>query len=71
MHEHATVGIQQRRSLLQSTACLQQLLALVGDEKPHPFHGMALQILDYLVGEMVHIHHHLRDPGAHNLVERV
>ena len=63
MHEHATVGIQQRRSLFQSTAGLQQLLSLIGDEKLHPFHGMALQILDYLVGEMVHIHHHTLETG--------
>ena len=57
MDEDGLVVVEQRGSLLQRTARLEQSLSLVADEDAHAVAVLVLHVLFYLVGQMVHVHH--------------
>ena len=58
MDEDGTLGIEQRQCLLDTAPRLQQGLGLVRDTDVKSKVIMGCQIVNNLIGEMMHVHHH-------------
>ena len=76
MHEHRTVGIEERSRLAQSASRLEQHVALVRHQELHTLHGLGVQVVDNLVGEVVHVDHRpaktcIVEPLRHMAQERL
>ena len=63
MHEHRTVGIEEGCRLAQSASRLEQHVALVRHQELHSLYGLGVQVVDDLVGEVVHVDHSPTETG--------
>ena len=63
MNQDWHCGIEELAGMLDAATCIEQLATLVTDADIETKIVIVLKILDYLSGEMMHVHHNACEPG--------